>query len=231
MKKSSFNATAIVVAGGTGTRMGGDIPKQFIEVFGKPIISYTLNALSKCTDIRDIIIVTLPEYIVYCNDIVNTFGFDKVKKIVCGGDSRSRSVFNGLKEVEDDCNIVAIHDGVRPLIDCDTVSACIRSAAEYGCAAVGVKMKDTVKVCDEKGFIKGTADREKLWMIQTPQVFKKDIIYALHQEANEKKLSYTDDCLLAEAKGYKLKIVEGKYENIKITTPQDIYIMKGLIGE
>ncbi len=231
MKKSSFNATAIVVAGGTGTRMGSEVPKQFIEVSGKPIIAYTLNALSKCADIRDIIIVTLPEYIVYCKDVVDTFNFCKVKKIVCGGESRSRSVFNGLKEVTADCDIVAIHDGVRPLIDEDTISSCIRAASEYGCAAVGVKMKDTIKVCDNNGFIEGTADREKLWMIQTPQVFKKDIIYSLHKEADVNGVSYTDDCILAESRGYKIKIVEGKYENIKITTPQDIFIMKGLIGE
>lgn len=231
MKKSSVKTTAIVVAGGTGSRMGCEVPKQFIEIAGKPILAYTLNALSKCELITDIIIVTLPDYIVFCKDIVDAFGFNKVSKIVSGGDTRSRSVFNGIKEVGDDCDIIAIHDGVRPLIDPDTVSACINSANECGCAAVGVKMKDTVKVCDGDGFIEGTADREKLWMIQTPQAFKKDIIYTLHKEANEKNLSYTDDCLLAETKGYKIKIVEGKYENIKVTTPQDIYIMKGLVGE
>ncbi len=231
MKKPSTKTTAIIVASGTGSRMGSEIPKQFIEVLGKPVIAYTINSLSKCKDIDEIIIVTLSDYLVYCKDIVDAFGFDKVSRIVCGGDTRGNSVFNGLKELDDDCDIVAIHDGVRPMIDSDTVSECIHQARKYGCAAVGVKMKDTVKVCDENGFIDHTADREKMWAIQTPQVFKKDIIYALHKDAHEKNLSFTDDCILAESAGYKVKIVEGQYENIKITTPQDIFIMKGLLGE
>jgi len=230
MKKAFNKSTAIVVASGTGSRMGSEIPKQFIEVMGKPIISYTLNSLSKCSDIDDIIIVTLPEYLVYCKDVVDAFNFKKVSKIVCGGQTRSQSVFNGLNELDDSCDMVVIHDGVRPLIDSDTVSKCISAAVKYGCAAVGVRMKDTIKFVED-GFIEGTVDREKLWQIQTPQVFKKDLILSFYKNADINSISATDDCALAERAGYKIKIVEGKYENIKITTPQDIFIMKGLLGE
>ncbi len=229
MKSSRVKTAAIIVAGGVGSRMNSDIPKQFVEVLGKPIIAYTINSLSRCKDIDEIIIVTLPDYLVFCKDIVDAFGFKKVTKIVCGGATRQESVYSGLKEVGDDIDIVAIHDGARPMIDADTITKCINAAYEHGAAAAGVKMKDTVKVVDEAGFIEYTADREKLWQVQTPQVFKKDIICSLH--ANAADNSATDDCILAEKAGYKVKMVEGKYENIKITTPQDIYIMKGLLGD
>jgi len=228
MSKSRVKTTAVIVAGGVGNRMNSDMPKQFIEVLGKPIIAYTINALSKCTDIDEIIIVTLPEYLVFCKDVVEHFGFTKVTKIISGGSTRQESVRNGVKEIANDTDIVVIHDGARPMIDVDTVSLCINSAIEYGCSAAGVKMKDTIKVVSNDNFIEYTADREKLWQVQTPQVFKKEIISALHENAD---IFATDDCSLAEKAGYKVKMVEGKYENIKITTPQDIYIMKGLLGE
>lgn len=231
MKRSRVKATAIIVAGGVGNRMNSDIPKQFIEVMGKPIIAYTINSLSKCDEISEIIIVTLNDYLVFCKDIVDEFAFKKVSKIVCGGKTRQESVFNGLKEIDDNVDIVVIHDGARPMIDPETVSECIANACEFGCAAVGVKTKDTLKVVSPDGFIESTADREKLWQVQTPQVFKKDIICSVHIEAAANINTATDDCMLAENAGYKIKMVEGKYENIKITTPQDVYIMKGLLGE
>lgn len=227
MSRTRVKTTAIIVAGGVGSRMNSDIPKQFVEVLGKPIIAYTINSLSNCGDIDEIIIVTLPEYIVFCKDLVDDFGFKKVTKIVCGGSTRQESVRNGLKEISDDTDIVAVHDGARPMIDTKTVAECIKAAFEYDCAAAGVKMKDTIKVVDDDRFIEYTADREKLWQVQTPQVFKKEIICALHANSDDVA---TDDCYLAEKAGYKVKMVEGKYENIKITTPQDIFIMKGLLG-
>ncbi len=228
MSKTRVKTTAIIVAGGVGNRMKSDVPKQFIDVLGKPVIAYTINSVSKCTDIDDIIIVTLEEYILYCKDIVDEFNFTKVTKIIAGGSTRQESVASGLKEISDDTDIVAVHDGARPMIDTETISQCITAAYEYGCSAAGVKMKDTVKVVDTDGYIEYTADREKLWQVQTPQVFKKDILCSIHKQA---EICATDDCYLAEKAGYKVKMVEGKYENIKITTPQDIYIMKGLLGD
>lgn len=216
------------MAGGVGNRMKSELPKQFIEVMGKPIISYTVNALSKSDAIDEIIIVTLPNYLVYCGDMVKEFGFDKVTKIVSGGATRQESVRNGLREISDDVDIVAIHDGARPLIDGKIISECVENAIEYGCSAPGVKIKDTVKASTDDCFIERTVNREKLWLIQTPQVFRKEIICSLHSGSATDDA--TDDCSLAEKAGYKVKIVEGSYENIKITTPQDIYIMKGLLG-
>lgn len=228
MKIGSVKTVAIIVAGGVGSRMKSDIPKQFIDVMGKPVIAYTINAFSKNESISEIIVVTLPEYLVFCGDVVKKFDFKKVTKIVCGGTTRQESVRNGLEEIPEDTDVVAIHDGARPLIDSATISECIKNALEFGCSAPGVKIKDTVKASDDGGFVSHTVNRDNLWLIQTPQVFKKEIINSLHFNSNI--TIATDDCMLAENAGYKVKIVEGSYENIKITTPQDIYIMKGLLG-
>ena len=230
MENSRKKVVAIVVAGGVGSRMNSDIPKQFVEVLGKPIIAYTINSLSNCPEIDEIIVAAHPDYIVYMKDVVDEFKYNKVSKIVCGGKSRQESVYNGLLETDDTADIVAIHDGARPLIDSDTVCKCIEQARKEGCSAAGVKMKDTIKLVDTEGFIEYTADREKLWQVQTPQVFKRDIIMSLHKDAIGNNEA-TDDCFLAEKAGYRVKMVEGKYENIKITTPQDIFIMKGMLGE
>lgn len=229
MKSKGVKVSAIIVAAGVGSRMGTSVPKQFVEVLGKPIIAYTINSVSMCVDVDEIIVVTNSDYLVYMKDIVDTFGFKKVKKIVCGGKSRPESVANGLKEVSKESIVVAVHDGARPMIDPDVFSECIKSAEKFGCAAVGVKMKDTVKMSDDNGFIEYTVNREKLWQIQTPQIFKKEIICSLY-DFRDNNLTATDDCFLAEQAGYKVKLVEGKYENIKITTPQDIHIMTGLLG-
>lgn len=231
MKTNRVKTSAIIVASGVGSRMKTDIPKQFLEVFGKPIIAYTINAISNCTNVDEIVVVTLPDYIVFCNDVVNEFNFKKVSKIICGGSTRQESVRNGLLELSDDTDVVVIHDGARPLVEPDIIKDSVHSALKFGCAAVGVKMKDTVKVVDSDGYILSTADREKLWQVQTPQTFKKDIILSLYKNLESSDIQFTDDCMLAEAAGYKVKIIPGSYENIKITTPQDIFIMKGLLGE
>lgn len=231
MKTNRVKTSAIIVAGGVGNRMNSDIPKQFLEVLGKPIIAYTINAISICKDIDEIVLVTLPDYIVFCKDIVDEFQFNKVSRIVCGGTTRQESVHNGLRELSDDTDVVVIHDGARPLVDPDIISESVHSTLKFGCAAVGVKMKDTIKVVDSDGYIVSTADREKLWQVQTPQTFKKDVILSLYEYASNSNEQFTDDCMLAEAAGYKVKMIEGSYENIKITTPQDIFIMKGLLGE
>lgn len=231
MKKNRIKTSAVIVAGGVGSRMKSDIPKQFMEVLGKPVIAYTINAVSLCKDIDEIVVVTLPEYIVFCKDVVDEFGFKKVSKIICGGSTRQESVYNGLCEINKDAEIVVIHDGARPLIEPDAISNSIHMAIQHGCSAVGVKMKDTIKLVSVDGYIESTADREKLWQVQTPQTFKKDIIISLYENLLDSDKVFTDDCMLAESEGYKIKMVEGSYENIKITTPQDIFIMKGLLGE
>ena len=237
MKRNRVKASAVIVAGGVGSRMKSDIPKQFIEVLGKPIIAYTLNAVSSCDDIDEIVIVTLPEYIVYCKDVVDAFGFKKVSNIVFGGETRRESVYNGLKEVSKDSDIVVIHDGARPLINPKTIADCIDTAAQFGCAAVGVKMKDTIKVVDSNGDIEYTADREKLWQVQTPQCFRYDIIMPAYQTLIDREqellaqgITITDDAMVVELLGdVKVKMVEGSYENIKITTPEDLVVAESFL--
>lgn len=229
-RKKSAPVSAIVVAGGKGERMGGEVPKQFMEVMGKPVLSYTIHALSACPEISEIIIVTLGDYLVFCKDLVDEFRFQKVSKIICGGKQRQDSVYNGLLELSEDVRYVAVHDGVRPLVEPGIVSACIAAAKQHGAAAAAVKSKDTVKITDNEQMITATADRETLWFVQTPQVFERELLLEAHRSAIEAQVHATDDCMLVERLGRPIKLVEGNYENIKITTPQDLFIMEGLLN-
>lgn len=229
-KKTAHDVSAIVVAGGKGERMGGELPKQFMEVLGKPVLSYTIHALSACPEVAEIIIVTLGDYLVFCKDLVDEFAFRKVTSIICGGKQRQDSVYNGLLELSESVRYVVVHDGVRPLVQPETISACIAEAKRYGAAAAAVKAKDTVKIADANQMITGTADREGLWFVQTPQVFEKDLLLEAHRRALADQYTATDDCMLVERLGQPVKLVKSEYENIKITTPQDLFIMEGLLG-
>ncbi len=228
-KKAARDVSAIIVAGGKGERMGGELPKQFMEVLGKPVLSYTIHALSLCPEIAEIIIVTLGDYLVFCKDLAEEFGFQKVTKIICGGRERQDSVYNGLLELPETARYVVVHDGVRPLVRAETISACIAQAKQFGAAAAAVKAKDTVKTADSNQMITGTANRENLWFVQTPQVFEKKLLLEAHRRAIEDQYTATDDCMLVERLGQPVKLVTGEYENIKITTPQDLFIMEGLL--
>jgi len=221
---------AIVVAGGSGQRMGSELPKQFIEVLGRPVLAYTLHALSGCEEIDRIIVVAPRDYLVYCKDIADAFSLTKVSSIIAGGATRQESVARGLEEAGEETGLVLIHDAVRPMIDAKTIQNCIDMARTCGAAAAGVRAKDTIKRTDSNNRIIETVDRESLWFIQTPQVFWYDLISRAHERAKEEGFNATDDCMLAEWCGHTVQVVEGKYENIKITTPQDIYIMEGLLN-
>lgn len=225
-----MNVAAIIVAAGSGSRMGSDIPKQFMEVGGKPVLAYTLDKFQNCTKIDEIIIVTRSDSIVLCKSIVDTYGYSKVSVITEGGSTRQQSVKLGLAQMSSEPGYVLIHDGARPMIAIDTISKCIDSVVEHNAAAVGVPMKDTVKYSDNGKFITKTVDRSRLWLIQTPQAFEKNLILQCHERADSEGFDATDDCMLAEHFGINVALVEGEYENIKITSPSDIYIMEGLLG-
>lgn len=223
-KKKKPKVSALIVAGGVGNRMGASVPKQFIEVLGKPVIAYTLDAFSNNNDIDEIVVVTLEEYIVFCKDIVEAFGFKKVKSIICGGATRQESVYNGLLEVTGE--YVLIHDGARPLVSQGVINECIATVISKSACAVGVKVKDTLKIADDEKIIKATPDREHIYAIQTPQCFKTEDILNAHKVAIETSFFGTDDAVLYEKIGGKIMIVEGEYTNIKITTPIDLAVME-----
>lgn len=225
MKKPKVSA--LIVAGGVGSRMGTSVPKQFIEVLGKPVIAYTLEAFSNNKGVDEIVIVTLDDYIVFCKDIVDLFGFSKVKSIICGGTTRQESVYKGLLELTGE--YVLIHDGARPLVSQSIINDCIDTVTSKSACAVGVKVKDTLKIADNEKEIKATPDREHIYAIQTPQCFKTEDIVSAHKTAIDASFSGTDDAVLYEKIGGKVIIVEGEYTNIKITTPIDIAVMEAYL--
>lgn len=213
--------TAVIVAAGRGRRMGADKNKVFLELSGKTVLENTVEVFENCDAINDIVVVT--NDIEECSSILS--GFSKIKNIVKGGETRQESVRNGL--LASDCDIVVIHDGARALIQEKEILAAISETEKYGAAAVGVKCKDTLKKADKNGFIAGTVDREFIYNIQTPQVFKFKEIKKMHTLAEDN--SFTDDCALAESFGARIKIVDGSYDNIKLTTPEDLQIAEKIL--
>ncbi|MFL0249238.1 2-C-methyl-D-erythritol 4-phosphate cytidylyltransferase [Clostridium neuense] len=220
---------AIIMAAGKGKRMKADINKQFILIKDKPILAYTIEKFEKNSFIDQIVIVAAPEEVNFCkSEIVYKYSFKKVKKIVCGGKERQDSVLNGLIAAKES-DIVLIHDGARPFVDNRIISSGIEYAKLYGGAACGMAPKDTIKVKKSDGFSERTIDRSKLFCVQTPQCFKYEEILKAHMYAKEKNIPATDDTMLFEMAGNRVYLYEGSYNNIKITTPEDLYSAEKLI--
>lgn len=217
-----MTVTAVIVAGGRGRRMGADINKVFLPLDGAEILAHTLRAFELCPDIDDIVVVTGEADIEKVRIMAEREDFKKLSDIVPGGAERSDSVYNGLRAAKGD--IAAIHDGARCLIAPQDISAVVKDAEKYGAAALGVTVKDTLKSIDDNGNICGTIDRERTVLIQTPQVFKKDDITALHKRIKEDGYAVTDDCSVFERYGRSVHVTTGSYDNIKLTTPEDIAI-------
>lgn len=220
---------AIILAAGRGTRMGTDTPKQFLEIGGVPMIVLPLRVFEDSPLIDSIILVSSGDYLDYCREeIVEKYGFSKVSAVTEGGKERYDSVRNALYACPAGTDYVLIHDGARPFITEDIIERTLEAAVKYGAAAAAMPSKDTVKIADEDGFVKETPLRKYVWTMQTPQTFS----YKLICEANElllreKRLSgVTDDAMIVEMSGLaKVKLVEGSYANIKVTTKEDL---KGL---
>lgn len=221
---------AIVLAGGKGKRMGSEIPKQFLNIEGKPVIYHALKAFQDSEVIDEIIVVSSKDYYEYFKTNVSSGGIfsdiTKIKKIVIGGAERYDSVYSGLSEIDDN-GYVFIHDGARPCVTPGIINDCYRSAKDYETGIAAVPVKDTIKCVDENGFCVATPDRKTLWQIQTPQVFKTKIIQDAYRKLYELKCfeGITDDAMILETIGNtKVKMVMSDYRNIKITTPEDMEI-------
>lgn len=223
--------TAIVLAAGKGSRMKAGINKQFLELEDKPVIAHTLEVFNQCDEIEELIVVTAPEELDYFSEnIIQKYHFNKIKKLVAGGAERQESAYRGIKAASEQSEILLIHDGARPFVSRQTILDCIREARHYGAASAGMPSKDTIKLLDEEGFVKVTPPRSCVWLTQTPQAFQRDILLRAHEEALARNAAATDDAMLAELLGYKVKMVEAAYENIKITTPEDLIIAAQLIN-
>ena len=223
--------SCIVAAGGSGSRMGSADNKLFLEFCGMPVLAHTLLALDRCDDIDEIVIAAREMDIIRIQNIIESYGIKKATSIVRGGAHRSASVKAALSEVSELADLIAVHDGARPLVDESVISAVVKDAIKHGAAATGVRPKCTLKRADGDGFIKETIDRSEIFEIQTPQVFAKHLLFQAYN-ADEETLSLaTDDCSLVEQLGEKIKITEGSYRNIKITTPEDSPVAESLLEE
>ena len=218
--------SAIIVAAGSGKRLGSSLPKQFIELNAKPVLAVTVEKFEHCCAIDDIIIVAACDYLEHVQtEIINRYGFKKVKAVIPGGNTRQASVYNGLKAIGA-AEIIVIHDGARPFVSADEIAASIEYAKAEGASVIGVKAKNTIKSADAGGFVSGTPNRDELYEIQTPQTFQRELIMAAYEKAESDGFITTDDSALVERLGAKVKIVEGSYRNVKITTEEDLLLAR-----
>ena len=226
-----MKSTAIVLAAGQGKRMKSKVQKQFLLIHEKPVLYYSLACFQKSEKIDEIILVTGKESIDFCKtEIVEKYGFTKVKAVVAGGKERYNSVYEGLKACED-CDYVWIHDGARPFLTEEILTRGLEGVEACGACVIGMPSKDTVKLIDEDGMVSTTPDRRRVWNIQTPQIFSYDKIRAAYEKAMEGSMEgITDDSMVMERYGeLKIRLAEGSYENIKITTPEDILIAEKIL--
>lgn len=226
--KRKKRCAAVVLSAGQGKRMQSQVPKQYLLIGDKPVIYYALKTFQD-SFIDEIILVASKDDIEYCRkNVVEKYSFHKVTHIVAGGKERYHSVYEGIKAAN--CDYIFIHDGARPLVTEEMLERAYRCVAQYDACVIGMPSKDTVKIADSEGFAMATPNRDTVWTIQTPQVFSYDLIrkaYTLliekEQELLQKSIKITDDAMAVETfTGQKVKLIEGSYSNIKITTPEDL---------
>ena len=233
-----MKTTAIVLAGGSGKRMNSTVKKQFLMLKDKPLLYYSLKAFED-SFIDSVILVASGEDMEYCRkEIVQKYRFNKVEKIVEGGKERYHSVINGVMAAPV-CDYIFIHDGARPFITGSILERLFEEVKISKACVAGMPVKDTIKIADSKGYIETTPKRDLVWMIQTPQVFSYELIYRAYAILQKEKsrllnegISITDDAMVVETLlGEKVKLVEGSYRNIKITTPEDLSVAEGFLQD
>jgi len=217
-------AAAIIVAAGRGERMGG-VDKMFAPLAGKPVLAWVVDAFQKCNLIDQIVIVLAEDDLEKGKELVKERGWSKVTDVCPGGEERQQSVTAGLSRLKD-CHWVVIHDGARPLVTEDLIRNGLKAAKESGAAVAAVPVTDTIKLAGDDWFVQGTPPRRNLWLVQTPQVFRFDIITEAHRRAEGMA---TDDASLVERLGYRVKLYMGSYDNIKITIPSDLALAEILV--
>lgn len=231
MYKNNF-VSVIVAAAGMSNRMRSSINKQFIAINNKAVLAHTLEKFEKCKYVDEIIVVAKEDEIDYCKrEIVKRYNFKKVTKVVRGGKERQDSVYNGLLALDERCNIVLTHDGARPFVKVKNIEDGIIGVTKYDACIIGVPVKDTIKIVDTLDNVENTPDRSYIWAAQTPQCFWKDILLKAYKKAIEDGFVGTDDGMLVERLEINVKMIEGSYENIKITTPEDLIVAESLVKD
>lgn len=224
----------VIVAGGKGLRMGGDLPKQFIPMHGKPLLMHTLEAFYNWNNETEIILVLPLDHQPYWQMLCKEIGCKVPHRVVTGGETRFHSVRNGLEVIESELlssgeqAIIAVHDGVRPFVSSDTIDSCFKSAENNGASVPVLPMIDSLREIKSEEE-SSPVDRSKYCSVQTPQVFRSDILFESYKQ--EYNSLFTDDASVVETKGFKVSLVKGNRENIKITTPFDLLIAKAIFEE
>jgi 2-C-methyl-D-erythritol 4-phosphate cytidylyltransferase len=223
--------TAIVLAAGRSTRMGGSFNKQFIELLGKPLLCYSLSAFEQCAAVSSIVLVRRPDCAAQAEQIVRDFGFKKVVAYADGGVERQNSVWNGLDRCEGSTEIVAVHDGARLLVTPELIEATIHSARANGTGIAATKVMDTIKEAGEDHTIIRTVDRTRLWAVQTPQTVRFKLLREAYALVLKKNIVVTDEAAAVELLGHPVRLVETPFLNLKITTPADLAIAEALLRQ
>lgn len=227
--------SAIIVAAGKGIRMDDRVRKQYLLLDRRPLISHTIAVFDECNMINEIFLVIPEEDFVFCNEnILNQQNCQKKVSLVPGGTTRQDSVYNGLLAIDnimDNNSIVVIHDGVRPFIRPEQLTECITSANDYDACIFGIPAYDTLKSVNSSGFIENTIERNTIWFAQTPQAFKYNLIRRAHENALRVGIVGTDDAMLVEQLGIKVKVISGSRCNVKITTKEDLLLARAMIKD
>jgi 2-C-methyl-D-erythritol 4-phosphate cytidylyltransferase len=225
VQRAGFAMISVIIpAAGQSSRMGGTVSKQFMKLGDHPVLVHTLLTFQTLVQITEIIVVCRTNELVKCQELLKQYSLDKIKAVIPGGTTRQESVYNGICQVSEDSKIIVVHDGARPFVTHDIICQCIEAAKFYGAACAAVKVKDTIKTASMNEFVQETLDRSLLWSIQTPQAFDTELLKHAYENAIQTGFLGTDDCMLVEKLGHKVKLVESDYENIKITTPVDFIV-------
>jgi 2-C-methyl-D-erythritol 4-phosphate cytidylyltransferase len=220
---------AVIAASGTGSRIDSKMPKQFLEIGGKPVLARTIECFEKSGLIDEIILAVPEAYLAFTSQtVVDKFNFRKIKKIISGGETRQESVLAGLKACPRTTGEVAIHDGVRPFVRQTLIDKLFEEVKKTGAVIPAVMAKETVKFVDKEMTCK-TLPRKNIYLAQTPQVFNYAAILEIHEKAAEADYEATDDAMLAEQYGMTVRVVPGYYDNIKITTAEDLILAEELL--
>jgi 2-C-methyl-D-erythritol 4-phosphate cytidylyltransferase len=218
-----MKTTAVILAAGKSERLPGAVPKQFRPVAGMPVLAHTLRRFERCDAVSDVIVVVPEEYVPYTGEsIVERFEIKKVRSVIAGGDSRFESVLRGLNALAKDTEIVVTHDAVRPLVSPDLIAETVRICVDENSAVTAVVAGDAVKRV-ENGYVLATLDRERMYLVQTPQAFKHGLLVESYANASD---HYSDDASVVEAAGHKVRIVEGDPMNLKIVRPRDLDLVR-----
>lgn len=228
-EKKEPHCSAVIVAAGSSQRMGSD--KLMMKLGEIPVLARTLKAFQSSPLVDEIVVVTRLDKLQEIADLCKEYGIDKVSRVIAGGKTRTESALAGVSEVSSSAKLIAIHDGARPLVTADVILRTVYAAAEHMAAAPAVPSVDTLKAVDAEGCIIGTVDRETTLRIQTPQIFRAELIKGALTKAVEKGMTLTDDCAAAEMMGVRTKTVLGDEDNIKITTPRDMLFAAEILKE